>query len=477
MRLLPQSLQGRLALALLLGLTVAQLLSAAINLQERDRLLLRTSGMQSAQRIADTVLLLDSLDAVERTRIATLLSVPPQVVALDRAPIAVDEIKPSDIQAASFASALQDALGGQRQIRVIGNAAPTLAGPRGPGYGRRRAMLEGKEFVPGMYRYSHDDGWSDDVALLAQVQLRDGQWVTFDTQVPREWSSMPLRLLVTLGILLAAVLVLSFVAVRWIVRPLHALSAAADALGKDIHCPPLPETGPTEVKQAARAFNTMQARLSRFIEDRTRILAAMSHDLKTPITRLRLRADMLDDEPLRLRFEKDLLEMEDMVAATLDFMRGLGDHHEARQPIDVMALLESLQADCAEMGQKVRIEGQIATPYLGIAPLLKRCLANLLENAVLYGGEAQVLVDDTRESLTIRIRDRGPGIPEGELERVFDPFHRLDGSRNRETGGTGLGLTIARSIARTHGGDVVLGNLAAGGLEAAVRLPRGEGAH
>jgi signal transduction histidine kinase len=471
MRLLPRSLQGRLALALLLGLTVAQLLSAAINLQERDQLLLKTSGMQSAQRIAETVLLLDSLDAAERKRIVTLLSVPPQVVSLDRAPLALGEQRPNDIQTENFSSALQDALGDQRQVRVAGNAAPALAGPRGPGYGRRRAMLEGKEFVPGMYRYSHDDDLSGGVALVAQVQLRDGQWVTFDTQVPKGWSSLPLRLLVSLGILLAAVLVLSFVAVRWIVRPLRALSAAADALGKDIHCPPLEETGPIEVKQAAHAFNTMQARLARFIEDRTRILAAMSHDLKTPITRLRLRADMLDDEPLRLRFEKDLLEMENMVMATLDFMRGIGDQ-EARQPVDVMALLESLQADCEEMGQKVRIDGHIARPYLGIAPQLKRCLANLLENAVLYGGEAQVIADDTPENLTIRVRDRGPGIPESELEKVFDPFHRLDSSRNRETGGTGLGLTIARSIAQSHGGNVTLRNLPEGGLEVVVRLPR-----
>jgi signal transduction histidine kinase len=215
----------------------------------------------------------------------------------------------------------------------------------------------------------------------------------------------------------------------------------------------------------------MQRRLVAFIRDRARILAAMSHDLKTPITRLRLRAELLDDPQLRAKFEKDLAEMESMVGATLDFMRGV-ESREPRQPIDVMALLESLQADAAEVNGSVMIEGAAGKPYRGLAQALKRCLGNLIDNAVRYGKSAKIMVEDSPTMLTIRVRDEGPGIPEGDLERVFEPFHRLEGSRSRDTGGTGLGLGIARNIARAHGGDIVLRNVPQGGLEAVLTLPR-----
>jgi len=272
-------------------------------------------------------------------------------------------------------------------------------------------------------------------------------------------------------VLLAAVLSLSLVAVRWVTRPLHVLAAAADELGRDIHRPPLPEQGPLEVRRAAHAFNTMQTRLVRYIQDRSRILAAMSHDLKTPITRLRLRAELLEDEDLRQRFEKDLLEMEAMVSQTLDFMRGL-DSREAMQAIDIMALLESLQADYQEMGRSVSIQGRTSQPVNGMPLLLKRCIANLFDNAILYGKRARVQVEEGAAELIIRIGDEGPGLPEEELEKVFEPFYRLESSRNRETGGTGLGLSIARNIALAHGGELHLRNSPQGGLEALLSLPR-----
>ncbi|HEX6007689.1 MAG TPA: ATP-binding protein, partial [Burkholderiales bacterium] len=235
--------------------------------------------------------------------------------------------------------------------------------------------------------------------------------------------------------------------------------------------PPLAEGGPVEVARAARAFNTMQSRLQRYIRDRTRILAAMSHDLKTPITRLRLRSELLGDGELRTRFTRDLDEMESMVAATLDFLRGL-ESGEAVQPIDVTALLESLQADLAETGGVVRIEGRAARAYPGRPQALKRCLSNLLENAIKYGKTATVRVEDDATRLEISIADEGPGLPDAELERVFEPFYRTEQSRSRETGGTGLGLTIARSVAEIHGGKIALRNRPEGGLEARVTLPR-----
>ncbi len=308
-------------------------------------------------------------------------------------------------------------------------------------------------------------------ALVVEVGLRDGTRVSFDSRQPAEVTNWPYRVLLSLAVLLAAVIGASLIAVRLATRPLATLADAAEKLGMNINRAPLAEDGPIEVVRAARAFNVMQSRLVRFINDRTRILAAMSHDLKTPITRLRLRAELLDDAQLKGRFVKDLEEMESMVGATLDFMRGLGSE-EALMPLDVMALLESLQDDMRETGGEVTVQGEVHGPWTARPQALKRCLVNLIENAVKYGGAALIRVTETQNELEILIRDRGPGIPAAELEKVFEPFYRLEESRNRETGGTGLGLTIARAVAENHGGRLILRNVDGGGLEACLTLPR-----
>jgi signal transduction histidine kinase len=284
----------------------------------------------------------------------------------------------------------------------------------------------------------------------------------------------PVRLLRNTFIVMAVMSVLSFVAVRWVTRPLHRLADAAEALGRDINRPPLAESGPVEVRRAAKAFNSMQERLGRYIRNRTGILTAMSHDLKTPITRLRLRAELLEQTELREKFVRDLSEMEQMVHSTLGFMRGLDDREPLR-PIDVRALVEALQADAEELGHAVRVVGTPLSPYSGKPEGLKRALQNLLDNAVRYGREAEVVIEDQADVLNIIVRDRGPGIPEAELERVFEPFYRLEGSRNPGTGGTGLGLSIARNIAQSMGGDATVRNREGGGLEARLSLPRTKG--
>jgi len=308
-------------------------------------------------------------------------------------------------------------------------------------------------------------------SFIVQARLTDGTLITFNARQPQESVTWPYQLLLSLAVLLAVVIGVTLLAVRWVTRPLNTLAAAAQGLGEDINRPPLDERGPLEVGRAARAFNAMQQKLSKFISDRTRIFAAMSHDLKTPITRLRLRAELLDDAELRAKFVKDLEEMEAMVSSALDFMRGV-DQPSPAQPVDVMALLESLQADAREIGSDVTIEGAAHAPYRGHAQTLKRCIGNLIDNAVKYGRRAKLVVADTPAELTITVRDEGPGIPEDELERVFEPFYRLEDSRNRETGGSGLGLTIARNIAHAHGGELKLRNRAGGGLEAVLTLPR-----
>jgi len=308
--------------------------------------------------------------------------------------------------------------------------------------------------------------------FVAEVQLKDGNWVGFEhVHLAQEKIATPWQLLISLAVLLITVLSLSLLAVRWLTRPLAILADAAEHLGRDIHHSPLHENGPTEVRRAAHAFNTMQTRLTRYLEDRARILIAVSHDLKTPITRLRLRVEQLDDQKLRNSFLKDLDEMQAMTAATLDFMRGL-ENTEPVQRLDIRALLESLQADYEDMGLSMTLEGATtALPYPARPQSLKRCLVNLIDNAHKYAQQLTVSLKNQPEQLQIIVADEGPGIPEAALETVFEPFYRLETSRSRATGGTGLGLSIARNIARAHGGDIILRNRVSGGLEAIISLP------
>jgi signal transduction histidine kinase len=218
----------------------------------------------------------------------------------------------------------------------------------------------------------------------------------------------------------------------------------------------------------------MQERLSRYVRTRTAILAAMSHDLKTPITRLRLRAALADGEEASERMVRDLDEMERLVNSTLDFMRGLEDR-EPLAAVDVGTLVEALRADAEELGRSVKVVGAVNAPFLCKPAGLKRILQNLIDNALKYACDVEVQVGQTKEALVIAVCDRGPGIPQDALERVFEPFHRLETSRNPATGGSGLGLSIARNIAQSMGGDVTLRNREGGGLEARLVLPRSGG--
>lgn len=470
MRLAPRSLFSRLVLVQLSVLVVALLVSFAIHMHERGDALSQASGMQAAQRISDIVKLLEPLGPAERRRIVQVFSAPPLTISLEQRPMNIRELD-SDrgARAALFRAMLGRFLGDRRPAAVVVRQeqtsrlpmAQTKPGSMGPG-------MHAPWMAPGAaMHFGSQPGFS----FVAQVHLNDGALVTFDSRQPAQTASWPYRLLLSLAVLLAAVIAVSLVAVRWATRPLKALADAADELDRNIDRAPMPERGPLEVARAARAFNTMQESLAGYIRERTATLAAMSHDLKTPVNRLRLRAELLDDSEVKKKISQDLQEMESMVYATLEFMRG-AESGEKAQPVDVTALLESLAADAQETGGKVAIEGAASRPYVGRPQALKRCLRNLIENALKYGNSAIMLVEDAPERLTIRIRDRGPGIPEQELERVFEPFYRLEGSRSRDTGGTGLGLSIARNIAQLHGGALSLRNLEWGGLEAVLTLPR-----
>ncbi len=475
MRLVPRSLFGRLVLVLLAGLAVAQLATAYLNASERGRLLYQAGGMQLAQRISDIAKLLDSLAPAERPRVARVFDAPPLRVSLDRPALdARAERAENDMPGTMFASVLRYALGDSMPVTVVRPArspVPPIAQRRYPSGMENMMRHPMMDMEPGERRFAPPGGY---YFYVVQVTLHDGSRVTFDSYLSRQEASVPLRLALTLLILVGTVVVLALVAVRWITVPLRSLATAAEELGRDIDRPPLAETGPLEVQRAARAFNTMQQRLARFIADRTRVLAAISHDLKTPITRLRLRSELLEDETLRAKIAKDLDEMQSMVTQALEYMRDTG-RREASQALDLMALLESLQADYQDTGRPIAVEGRVARPIRARPLALRRCLANLIDNALRYGGSATVRVEERTGEVTLHVLDDGPGMPEAELEQAFEPFHRGEASRSRETGGTGLGLGIARNIARAHGGDVVLRNRPGRGLDAVVTLPRQQG--
>jgi len=468
MRFLPTSLFGRLALILFTGLLLAQLAGFAIQFREHGERLFQASGLYSAERIAEIVRLLDEADIPERERLAAILNVPPMRISLTTPAWPMAEPSSEKWPATQFRQRLVRQLGNDYTLRVAVSDQPpayNMRGMRGP-EGRHMGHMQGM----GMGMGGMGMALPDTLTFLAQVKLKDGTWVTFENRVADEVFANYYPLLLILAILLATVLFVSLLAVRWVTRPLTMLAQAADNLGGDINQPPLLETGPTEVRHAAHAFNTMQVRLQRFIEDRARLLTAISHDLKTPITRMRLRTEMLDDDELRKNFTKNLDEMQAIATETLDFLRA-DDAREPLQPVDVCALLETIKDDAAELGQQIDIETCQVQPYPARPLALKRCISNLVNNALQYGNSVRMSAYETEETLEICIIDSGPGIPEQQLEAVFEPFYRLETSRSRETGGTGLGLSIARNIALSHGGDLRLENRAEGGLKAVLSLP------
>lgn len=308
--------------------------------------------------------------------------------------------------------------------------------------------------------------------LIVSLELSPNRWLNTVLRLPGrdlEW----LRTSLFYNIALA--LVLCFLAIwflRRVTRPMKDLTIAADALGRGADVPQLAETGPLEIRRATSAFNAMQDRLTRFIKDRTQMLAAISHDLRTPITSLRLRAELLDDATARDNMIRTLDEMQTMTESVLAFARD-DAANEDLSDVNLLTLMEECAGVFKAQGNQVNLTVNTTTkPVLRGRPLsLKRMINNLLENAILYGERAEISVSTNRTSLQFQIKDFGPGIPQDRMEEMFKPFARLETSRNRETGGTGLGLSIARSIIHSHGGEISLQNAVEGGLIVTIDLP------
>ena len=452
MRLFPRSLFGRIALILAGGFLAIQLITTAIAISDRNALVSRAGANQAATRIGDVVRTMTAASPAERTRI---------MQAISNDTLKVTYGKPAGSDAAA---------GEESELITTARDALALALPLGVGF--RVINARPVYLNPGSW-YAREFGERPGVRMVATVLLNDGVWITVESIGPARATQWVIRMFRNLAIVDGVMVILCFFAVRLVTRPLSVLANAAEDLGRNIDRPPLPERGANELVRASRALNVMQDRLKRYVDTRMKVLAAMSHDLKTPITRMRLRAEMLDDAHVKAKFIKDLDELQQMMGSTLDYMRGLAEGGEAVQPIDVRALISSLKEDAEEAGHTVTVSGDARSPVMGRAQALKRCLQNLIDNALAYGRRADITLRDEGGALNIAISDDGPGIPEGDIERVFEPFYRVEGSRNRNTGGSGLGLSIARNIAQAHGGSVHLRNLARGGLEATLRIPRG----
>jgi signal transduction histidine kinase len=442
-RLWPSSLATRTAFVLLAGLAIVQM--AGLTIHALDRL--------DVQRLGQARDLAVRVAAVYRTM---ALTDPPRRAAvmaeLHRGPDLVATLSSSPPQVDLPEMPVPD----QRLLRVNMSLIPM----GGPQLRWRELVIYGGHF------------WHH---AVIGMRLPDGEWVNVSAELEplRPWHS-PTFLFAFL-LMTATAAVLTLWAVRRLTAPVRTLAEAAEALGRDVNAPPLPEGGPSEVATAAVAFNTMASRIRRFVRDRTELLTAIGHDLRTPITRLKLRAEFIDDEEQRGKILADLEELEAMVSATLAFGRDAGTT-EPVSPLDLAELLRTVLDEAGDAHpdvlDKLNYEGPAHLTVRARSLSLKRVFVNLVSNAINYGGSARVrLLGAEDRVVAVEIEDDGPGIPTAELDRVFEPFHRGEPSRNRETGGVGLGLPIARNIMRAHGGDVVIANRPACGVKATVTLP------
>ena len=448
-RLVPGGIAARIALTLLLALLLTQAVSALVYLTDRGHDRPMYSPGELAQRMVSLVQLLDATPAADRPRVERALNDPLLGIEwrTSRPTFDSEFLAPPG---SPLLVRLADELGGApREIIAERRRVPVVSPATGP--------LQPDD----MYRVR---------MLRVGVGLSDGSWLVFSSTHAPDGSFRLGRFALWMGLIALVVTGLSLWAARRLAAPLAAFAAAAERLSVDGGGPPLPETGPSELRAATAAVNRMQERLTRFIEDRTRLVAAIGHDLRTPLTRLRLRAEFIDDAETQRKILADLAEMEAMISATLAFARD-DAQHEPRVQADLAELLQSLVDD--------RLDADAAAGYQGPGHLavtcspiaLRRAFANLIDNAIHYGERADVTLTAGAGHAVIEIDDIGPGIPEPEREKVFQPFYRLENSRCRDTGGTGLGLSVARTIVRGHGGDIGLTDRQGGGLKVTVTLP------
>jgi signal transduction histidine kinase len=490
----PTRLAGQLIALLLLALILAQAISLWIFLDERRLAVQSANRLQILSRTASIIRLLEDTPEALHEQILRTASTPllrfwlADASAVDPADAANHDNRLQQVLAGHLAGVgveevlvdWRDEDGGWGDWWRSGGTRRALIRPVGDA--DARASSHAREQVQGGdHQWPRDRRWRHPRLppnLVVSAQLDDGRWLNVGTRLPPPNSDWAMPGLVAMAVMAVALSVIVIFMVRRLTRPMAELAAAAERLGRGEAVPPVLERGPADVRETTRAFNRMHARLQRFVQDRTRMLAAISHDLRTPITSLRLRAEFVEDDEIRGKILETLDDMQRMAEATLAFAREEAAQEDTRA-VDLAALIDSVCADLADMGQDVTFAGAPRSHYMGRPSSLKRALRNLIENAVAYGRRARVALEAGDHEWRIVIEDDGPGIAEADFERVFAPFVRLEESRNPETGGVGLGMAISRSIVRGHGGDITLANRpgahGAAGLRVTIRLPRDEG--
>ena len=439
------SMVGRVFLILVGGVLASAALTALLANHQRQEFLAHVRTLHAAERAEQLVLMLDALPPSMRPGVAAAASGNGLVVEISAA-----ESNEGETDSA-FAAALRERIGQDHRIKA--KKTPCVMPP---------------EFANALPQQPQP------LCRSASITLRDGtplHLVLPSRHVLPAALSVPQWLLYAL-LFATCVGLLAYAVARMATRPLRQLAQAATELGRNIEQPPLAERGPTEVRHAASAFNNMQAQLRRYLQERTQMLAAITHDLQTPLTRIRLRLEKVADNELRERLVDDLFAIQGMIRDGLDLARSMNSA-EPMQRTDFDSILDSVCADAAEAGQDVTLSGLTGASIMAQPGALRRCLTNLIDNAVKYGGNARVSAAREDSRVVVRVQDGGPGIPEALLGAVFDPFFRIESSRSRDTGGTGIGLTIARNIAEKHGGKLSLQNHPDGGVVALLELPAG----
>lgn len=427
----PRTLASRLSLIFLIGLILAQGLSFGAQYYER---------YQSAKTT-----MLGNLETDVSTSVAIL----------DRLPAAERQAWLPKLARRNYGYLLDEGQPGQR---MLPDNAPV-------------SVTSIQEAIGQAYALTFTDIPGPKQHYQAHLRLADGSPLTIDVR-PAMMPLSPWLPVVLLG-QLALLIGCTWLAVRIAVGPLTRLAQAVETLDPNAHSVRLDEKGPTEVVHAAKAFNAMQDRIAAYLKERMQLLAAISHDLQTPITRMKLRAEFMDDGIEKDKLWNDLSEMEHLVREGVAYARSIHGATEASCRINLDAFLDSLVFDYQDIGQDVQLSGKNAAVIDTRPHALRRVLVNLVDNALKFGGAAQIQVQRTDSGqLAIQVLDRGPGINEQELAEVLKPFYRVESSRNRETGGTGLGLAIAQQLAIAMGGSLTLSNRDGGGLCAELRLSR-----
>ncbi|QYX55031.1 HAMP domain-containing protein [Pseudomonas sp. S07E 245] len=469
---MPRSLLGRMLLLTLLVVLLAQGLSSLIWVAQ-----LRASQLQglraSAQSLAHSMsasvsyfrslpvayrpMVLDQLRSMGGTRFFVSLNDKP----LDMATLPITPRKQAVIDV--FQQVLHERLGQQVEVSVEFVSPDQLR--------IFNSGLKLDELPRSWAHYSLTLEPLNPPVLVNQIRLAEGEWLYIASLLPEPYTSLeaerlPRQQIGFIALTTAMLLLFIGLLVHWQSRPLKRLARAARDLSLGADVVPVTEGGGSEVVEVGRAFNSMRERISRYLTERSQLFSAISHDLRTPITRLRLRVELLEDERLQAQFSRDLDELELLVKGALQCVKDT-DIHENIEPIDLNQLLEILAEPYLRDG-RITVEGRALAPYPGKALALRRCIGNLVDNAIKYGERAHLRIIDGPEGFVLQVDDHGPGVPQQQMEQVFEPHFRLAGQQQ----GYGLGLGIARNIAHSHGGEVSLLNLREGGLRVTLCLPR-----